>query len=156
MAYEPQIKYSKILFCTDFSENSDFAFDYALYASRSSTDSELFVLHVVPESQSQFWKTYIYEIENVDEKAREDIDTRIRESYLSKVPEGMKIDIAFRIGKENEEILDFAREIGADLIVIGRHNSNAFESAFFGNITEKIVRKAHCPILVVPSPYTHK
>ncbi|AQQ70813.1 Universal stress protein G [Limihaloglobus sulfuriphilus] len=156
MAYEPQIKYSKILFCTDFSENSDFAFDYALYAARSCADSELFVLHVVPESQSQFWKTYIYEIENVDDKARADIDARIKESYLVKVPEGMKIDIEFRIGKENEEILDFAKEIGADLIVIGRHNSSVFESAFFGNITEKIVRKAHCPILVVPSPFAHK
>ena len=152
----PRIQYKRILFCTDFSENADFAFDYALDAAGTSPGAGLFVLHVVPESQSQFWKTYIYEIDNVDSKARADIDERIEKSYLSKIPAGIKIDIQFRIGKENEEILDFAKEINADLIVIGRQSSNALETAFFGNVTEKIVRKAHCPVLVVPASTKHK
>ena len=146
----PRIQYKQILFCADFSENADLAFSYALDAAQSSPLADLVVLHVIPESQSQFWKTYIYEIENVDAKARRDIDRRIEEAYLSKVPEGVKIDIQFRIGKEDEEMLDFAREIDADLIVIGRQSSGTIGKAFFGNITEKIVRKAHCPVLVVP------
>ena len=58
----------RILFCTDFSENANFAFNFAVDAAIRRPGSQLYLLHVVPESEAQFWKSYIYEVEGVDAK----------------------------------------------------------------------------------------
>ena len=46
--------YQRILFCTDFSENADFAFPFAVDAAARRPGSELYLLHVIPESDAQF------------------------------------------------------------------------------------------------------
>ena len=56
--------YQKILYCTDFSENALIAFDFAVDAAKRRPGCILYLLHVVPESEAQFWKTYIYEVES--------------------------------------------------------------------------------------------
>ena len=82
----PPSAYQRILFCTDFSENAGFAFDYAVDAAVRRPGSTLYLFHVVPEPDAQFWKTYIYEVEGVDEKAKHDIDAKVAEQYLPRVP----------------------------------------------------------------------
>ena len=71
---------------------------------------ELYLLHVIPETDAQFWKTYVYEVEDVDNKAKRDMDQRIQEAYLSRVPEGVNLKIEYRVGKDWQEILDFAQQ----------------------------------------------
>ncbi len=142
--------FSRILFCTDFSQNADFAFDYAVDAAKRRPDCELYLLHVVPQTESQFWKTYIYEVEDVDNKAKRDIDRQIYDSYLSKLPEGVKMRVECRVGKDYEEILDFAEKMDIDLIVLGRQGHSSFQDALFGRVTEKVVRKANCAVMVIP------
>ncbi len=142
--------YERILFCTDFSENAEFAFDYALDAAVRRPGSILYLLHVIPEPEAQFWKTYIYEVDNVDQKAKHDIDERIAKSYLSRTPESVTIEVAIRVGKDSEAILEFAEEKNADLIVMGRHGRSSLGKVLFGNVTEKISRKAQCAVLIVP------
>jgi nucleotide-binding universal stress UspA family protein len=143
----------RILFCTDLSENADFAFSFAIDAAVRRPASELILLHVIPETESQFWKSYIYEVEGVDDKAKRDLDQRIEQAYISKLPPGLKMQTEFRIGKDYQVILDFAHEEKIDLIVMGRQGSGALQKALFGNVTEKIVRKADCAVLVVPLSY---
>ncbi len=140
----------RILFCTDFSENAAFAFDYAIDAAVRRPGSQLHLLHVIPEPEAQFWKTYIYEVEGVDEKAKQDIDAKIESQYKPRVPAGVDFNIHMQVGKDYIKILEFARQINADLIVIGRHGQGALEKVLFGNVTEKVVRKADCAVLVVP------
>lgn len=148
--------FGKILFCTDFSENADFAFEYALNLARQNPDSTLLLLHVVPESEAQFWKSYIYEVEDVDQKARHDIDERLDRTYRAKVPAGVSFQAHFRVGKDTQAILDFAKEQNADLIVIGRHGQGSLQKAFFGNVTEKVARHAPCAVLIIPLSYQQK
>lgn len=146
----PDSPYRRILFCTDFSENADHAFTYALDAALRRPGCALFLLHVVPEPDAQFWKTYLYEVEGVDDKAKHDIDARVAETYLPRVPESVDFRVEMRVGRDYQKILAFAAENSADLIVMGRHGHSALESVLFGNVTEKVVRKAACPVLVVP------
>jgi nucleotide-binding universal stress UspA family protein len=141
--------FRRILFCTDFSENADLAFDFALDAASRRPNSELHLLHVIPEAQAQFWKTYIYEVDDVDGKAKRDVDERIA-AYQSRVPENLTLEVAIRIGNDHQEILAFARENKIDLIVMGRQGRGSLQKALFGNVTEKVVRKADCAVLVVP------
>jgi nucleotide-binding universal stress UspA family protein len=142
--------YGRILFCTDFSENAEFAFDYALDAAVRRPGSILYLLHVIPEPDAQFWKTYIYEVDDVDEKAKHDIDERIAQTYLSRTPESVNIQIEIRVGKDSDTILQFAEEKNVDLIVMGRRGRSSLGKVLFGNVTEKISRKAQCAVLIVP------
>ena len=142
--------YERILFCTDFSENAEFAFDYALDAAARRPGSVLYVLHVIPEPDAQFWKTYIYEVEDVDQKAKRDIDERIEKTYLVRAPKSVQIEVVIRVGKDSDSILEFAEENAVDLIVMGRRGRSSLGKVLFGNVTEKICRKAPCAVLIVP------
>ena len=150
----PKTAYSTILFCTDFSENADFAFPFAVDAALRRPGSTLALLHVIPEIESQFWKTYIYEVEAVDTKAKQDIDAKIGQVYRPRLPEGLAMQVEIRIGKDSQEILRFAREIKADLIVMGRQGSGGtLQKTLFGDVAEIVVRKADCAVLTVPLSY---
>ncbi|MFI4910526.1 MAG: universal stress protein [Sedimentisphaeraceae bacterium JB056] len=146
----PKTSLDRILFCTDFSQNADFAFNYAVDAAMKRENAKLYLLHVIPESESQFWKQYIYEVEGVDIKAKHDIDARIEEAYRSKLPAGMEMEVQCRVGKDSEQILEYAREMDIDLIVLGRQGHGSLTKALSGNVSEKIVRKAHCAVMVIP------
>jgi hypothetical protein len=95
---------AKILFCTDFSENADIAFQYALGMALRRPGAVLIILHVIPEPEAQFWRTYIYELENIDEKAKQDVDQQIAQSYLSKIPSEVSVRIEIRIGRDYQTI----------------------------------------------------
>ncbi len=147
--------FRRILFCTDFSENADFAFSFAVDAATRRPGSELYLLHVIPETEAQFWKTYIYEVEDVDNKAKHDVDERI-ETYRAQLPENVSLQVEIRVGKDDQEILRFARDKQVGLIVMGRQGRGALQKALFGNVTGKVVRKAECAVLVVPLSYREK
>ena len=141
----------RILYCTDFSENAGRAFAYALEAATLRKGSELHLIHVIPEPDAQYWKSYIYGAEgDADDKAKNDIDEKIDREFRPQIPEGLVFKTAFRIGKSHAEILKYAEEIGARLIVVGRQGTGALTSLFFGSVAEKVVKKAHCPVLVIP------
>ncbi len=53
-----------------------------------------------------------------------------------------------RIGKPAAEILEVAREVGADLIIIGSHNLKGLERLIVGSVSEKVVREARCSVEV--------
>lgn len=145
-----ETRFKNILFCTDFSESSDLAFELAIDAAIRRPGCKLVILHVVPEVDAQFWRAYLYELENVDSEARKTIDEKIAAAYLSRAPEGIEVSVEVRGGSEAAEILSFAEKAQSDLIVIGRHGHSGIHKAFFGSVAEKIVRKANCAVLVVP------
>ncbi len=149
----PVSPFQKILFCTDFSENADFAFDFALDSARRRPGCTLYLLHVIPEPDAQFWKTYIYEVDDVDEKARKDIDAKIASAYAPRVPPDVKFEIAVRIGRDATEILEFAREKEVDLIIMGREGHSSLGKVLFGRVTEMVARKAACAVLIIPMTF---
>ena len=142
--------FRKILFCTDFNTDAMTAYHYALNIADANEGSEIIIFHAIPEPDAQFWKSYIYEVEDVDAKAKHDIDQKIREIYLPVLPENVKWRSCFAVGNVGEEILRIAGEEDTDLIVIGRGAGVNMINRMLGNFTEKVVRKAHCPVLVVP------
>lgn len=58
-----------------------------------------------------------------------------------------KVDV--RIGSAEEEIITVAKELPADLIVIGTHGRRGLTHFFLGSVAEKVVRTAPCPVLTV-------
>lgn len=148
----PESYCQRILFCTDFSPSAEAAFDYALDAARRRPGAQITLLHVIPETDAQFWKSYIYEVDKVDLHAKHAIHVKIREAYLSRVPAGLTVTVDLRLGQVAMKILEVAHEKRADLIVIGRagNRGGVLRRALLGQVAEKIVRQADCPVLVVP------
>jgi nucleotide-binding universal stress UspA family protein len=54
-----------------------------------------------------------------------------------------------RIGRPATQILDVAKEVGADLVFIGSHGQTGIERFLLGSISERVAREAHCPVMVV-------
>lgn len=142
--------YRRILFCTDFSANADHAFRFALDATHRRPGCILYLLHVLPEPEAQYWKTFLYEVDGIDEKAKRDIDAKIDRDYRPLVPDGVDFRVEMRIGRDYIRILEFAEAEDCDLIVLGRHGHTAFRKILFGNVTEKVARHASCPVLIIP------
>ena len=55
-------------------------------------------------------------------------------------------------GKSHTAILKFAKENAVDLIVIGKHGRSHLDYFLFGSVTERVIRRAACPVIVVPHP----
>jgi nucleotide-binding universal stress UspA family protein len=56
------------------------------------------------------------------------------------------------VGEPAVEILAAARSRGADLVVMGTHGRTGLQHALMGSIAERVVRRAHCPVLTVRPP----
>lgn len=54
-----------------------------------------------------------------------------------------------RIGNAAEQILAVAQDVGADLVFIGSHGKTGLERLLLGSVSERVVREARCPVMVV-------
>ena len=63
--------------------------------------------------------------------------------------EGVKARSVFRVGVPYEEITAVAEEEGADLVVMTTHGRKGLSHLLLGSVTEKVIRTAPCPVLVV-------
>jgi len=142
--------YRKILFCTDFSENANFAFDFAVDAALRNKGCTLVLLHVVHEPDAQFWKGYVAEVGDMDARARAVMDHAVAADYRPRVPEGVNFQVEILSGDAARTILAFAAEQEVDLIILGRQGHGAITRLLLGNVAGKVARKALCPVLVVP------
>jgi nucleotide-binding universal stress UspA family protein len=145
----------RILCPTDFSDASAHALRYAM-ALAAREGARLFGLYVhtplfmaVPALEMAGYPTEYRTGDqlNLDE-VREDMLKAFR-SVSSEVP----VEVLIRTGDPVREILDAARTLPADLIVIGTHGSSGFDRVVLGSVAEKVLRKAVCPVLTV-SPQT--
>ncbi len=153
LAALPESRLKRILFCTDFSESADAAFEFALDAAIRRPGSTLNLLHVIHEPDAQFWRSYIAEVDNVNTEAKKAIDAKVAAAYLSRTPKGVDLKVHFRIGPDAATILEFARTEQIDVIILGRQGQSRLGKTLFGSTAERIVRKADCAVLVVPLSY---
>jgi len=56
------------------------------------------------------------------------------------------------VGNHGDEIVACAKEFGVELIVMGKHRLGFVEHLLAGSVTEKVVRQAPCPVLIVQHP----
>jgi len=130
---------SRILFCTDFSENSERALNYAISAT-AEYDAELTLLHVLEEAPSPA-KT-----EEAVARAKEQLDKLIPQEGRKT----LKIKTAARIGKPYRQIIQFAVEAQIDMVTMGVSGRGVLDQAVFGSTTYRVIQLGPCPVLAVP------
>jgi len=156
----PRIK--KILYATDLSENSAYAFRYAVNSAQQH-GAKIYILHVLEEIKTNILAAY-YELEKLQEirkKGKEEIKDRIQkrlaifcERELMKDPECRDLVASTEVveGDPAAEILRKADELGVDLVVMGTHGKGLLEHAFLGSVAEKVLHRIKIPVLTIPIP----
>jgi len=70
-------------------------------------------------------------------------------SLLKDKPEWSGIHFKVLVGDPGLSITDYAKDHGADLIVISSHGHTGLTRLMLGSVAERVVRLAHCPVLVL-------
>jgi nucleotide-binding universal stress UspA family protein len=135
---EGQHRLSRILYCTDFSVNSERALQYAISVA-AEYGAELTLLHVVEEKSSG------RRAEAVLAMCREQLDK------IVPGPEGRNFNVRceVKVGKAYEEIVRYAKETKTSLITMTARGGDALDRAVFGSTTYRVIQLGPCPVLAV-------
>jgi nucleotide-binding universal stress UspA family protein len=139
----------RILCPLDFSDPSVHALDQAAQLARWY-GARLTVLHVrptvvphpdiSPEGHMAPW--LVAELET--------LRLRVLAACAGAVTAGVQVDAVTSAGEPVHDILSHAHTLAADLIVLGTHGLSGFRHLVLGSVTEKVLRRATCPVLTVP------
>lgn len=144
---------TRVLCPTDFSEVSTKAEAYAT-ALADHYGASLHLLHVDPPMPIMAPYGEIPVDVRLFEEQREQALADLAAAGDRARARGVDTATSVRGGHAAREILAVADEQAADLLVIGTHGRGGVEHLLLGSVAEKIVRKAPCPVMVVP-PASH-
>lgn len=147
---EAQTPFSNILVPTDGSETSINAGRLAIQIASTHYTKITFVYvidaNIAEEVAAATMKTQEMVCDELRNSAQRYLDylTRLATNY------GLHADQVVRYGTPYTEITELAREIGADLIVIGRVGGQGTQRlGRIGEVAERVIQYAHCPVLTV-------
>ena len=133
----------KVLVPVDFSDQSLAAIGTALAMVEEA--SHLNILHVLPVL-SPTEPGVIWDALDDAERCQQ-----VEQSLRERLPDAKfaGIEIAVLVGDPGHEIADHAEKIGAELIVMPSHGRTGIQRLLIGSVAERVVRLAHCPVLVL-------
>jgi nucleotide-binding universal stress UspA family protein len=145
------ITFRQILCPTDLSEASVPSLTYAA-AFAHWYEARLTVLHVVPtfDPIAVGPGAFYGPLEMVLPMSREEVLAEMRRITDNAGIGSIHASLAAQEGDPARNIVDQALAIAADLVVMGTHGRTGFERLFLGSVAEKVLRKAPCPVLLVP------
>jgi nucleotide-binding universal stress UspA family protein len=125
----------RILYATDFSSYSNQAYFHAIALAEHHEASLTISFVYTPGADSGERRYWRRQLENIR-------------------PEnpGIPVNHVFLEGDPATEIVRFANESGIDLVVMGTHGRTGVERLLMGSVAEKVMREAHCSVLVVKLP----
>lgn len=158
-------KIQNVLYATDLSKNSAYAFRYAVNTARKH-DAKIHILHVIdtisPQAKAQvmsyidaeeFAKLY----EESKERLHRQIEERLQqfaEIELKDDPETLKRVVGIHVvqGDPAAVILDKTDELQCDTIIMGTHGKGLVGHAFLGSVSERVLRRVRKPVYIIPLP----
>jgi nucleotide-binding universal stress UspA family protein len=142
------IGFRRILCPVDFSEFSRHALSHAVALARRY-EGRVTLLYVAPLLPSVVTFPMSVDPLTLDAASRQGLWEELRE-FAGKLRDEVPMDVALLEGDAARQIVERAREGQADLVVMGTHGRSGFERWMLGSVTEKVLRKAPCPVLTVP------
>lgn len=137
-----------ILVPTDLSEGAEEALDYACELA-AKLDATVHLVHViaipalgVPELGVAVTSSVIDSLVQDNQEALD----KLREARCRNVRMGQTL---LRTGDARDQIEQVAKELGADLIVMGSHGRRGVGRLLLGSVTETVMRTSPCPVLAV-------
>lgn len=146
------INIEKIVCPVDFSEFSTKAFEYA-YSLARHYRAKLLLEHVIqPVAVTYPYYAFPATWTEIDWDMTSSAEKELNKLAQRHARNGLQPEFAVHKGVIPESILSFAEEQRADLIVMGTHGRQGIDRVTMGSVTEKVLRKARCPVLAVRKP----
>ena len=159
----PQI--NKILYGTDLSKNSAYAFFYAVDMARKHNAS-IVILHTIEPIRQHIYYEGGIGIEGVLKKAKkqeqemdiEEIKKRLQEfckkteAQIGSPCVELVSKILVPLGHPVEEILKAADDEGCDAIVLGTHGKGFLRQTFLGSVAGSVLERTRKPVFIIPLP----
>jgi nucleotide-binding universal stress UspA family protein len=159
----PRIK--NILYATDLSKNSAYAFRYAINSAQKH-DAQIHILHVIetvpPSTEGLLGLVLGHDkLEKIRDETKESLIRRIENRLAEFAKRELKDDpdtlkrvatIMVRIGDPAEEILKKAEETNCDIVIMGTHGKGLIEHTFLGSVSEKVLHRISKPVYIIPLP----
>jgi len=144
------IEIQRILCPIDFSDYSRHALDHAVALARwyESTITVLHVFSTVPVAAYAGMQGF--EPIALTRADRDQLLEELKRFVETESAPGVSMDATICEGDTTIEILNQATAMKAELLVMGTHGRSGFERFLLGSVTEKVLRKASCPVLTVP------
>ena len=154
-------KIQKILYTTDLSPNSDYAFRYAINSAKQH-DANIIILYVLEglsEPRLAMLPPYLVGLQpkKISEEVMNQIKERLKlfcEKELKNDPDCAKRveSIEVQEGYPAEVILREADISNCDVIVMGTHGKGIISQTFLGSITKRVLQRTRKPVFIVPLP----
>jgi nucleotide-binding universal stress UspA family protein len=140
--------FNKIVWATDGSEHADQALAVAKTLAHEN-DAALVVVHIVQRYATKTGLAVYADEDVVKTKLEETVEQLSKDGYKA------SLRIINHIGPQPaHEIADVAREVGADLIVMGTRGHGAIPGLLLGSVVQRLLHVAPCPVLAVPPPHS--
>ena len=146
--------FNHILVTTDFSDASKVAFDIAAYQSKmEGTKVTLLTVArdwiVPPEMMSQV--AMPERIEEYRKNIRKQAEDQLRPLTSRFHGQKVELKIIVSMNEPADDICEFAKSAGCDLIVMSTQGHGSLGALIMGSTSQKVVRHAPCPVLLVPA-----
>jgi len=143
------LHFNKILVGCDFSPAANAALEYGVSLAQEF-EAELHLIHVLePQVYSDFLATTLDGVHGETGDIKEKLDQRLTNLITPEAMNWCRISTAVTEGRPFEAITDYAGDNGIDLVVLGVRGHGVVETLFLGSTTDRVVRKAQCPVLSV-------
>lgn len=132
----------RLLVPTDFSDAADNALRYAIDLA-GKLGAEVYLVHA--------WQLSAYASPSSDlaKGMERDLSKDLEALAQRYGAHGVTIHRSLRMGVPYVEIVEAAKELGCDVIVMGTTGKTGLEHFLLGSVAERIVRTAECPVLTV-------
>jgi len=150
----------KALLAIDGSTESAFGLEVAAGLAWPS-DADLSVLTVLPSEADWYggpWAAGVAYVPSDDlrERLRTDRKALLEQAAARLREHGLDVTTRLIEGRAASVIVDTARDIGADLIIVGAKGHGAIEQAFLGSVSAEVVDQAPCAVLVARLPSANR
>ncbi len=141
---------------TDFSSHSLAALDCAV-GMADTFDARLKVIFVnEPGLRISDMSWVGVEQRSMDDKRLTEARRSIEKVVLDRIPVDIPADGEILYGDAVDNIIDYAYDVNADLIVMATHGRTGVSHVLLGSVAEQVVRKAPCPVLTLKNPAEKK
>jgi nucleotide-binding universal stress UspA family protein len=148
-------KIQKIVCPVDFSNCAQQALNYASELAKQF-DAELSIVHAYEDPAAYVtpmpMSGYVGPGAELLLELRKQLEVRLAQTKAEVEARGVRVRSELLEGTPYRVVLDWAKEFGADMIVVGTHGHTGLTHALLGSVTERIVRMAHCPVLTIRTP----
>ena len=144
--------FKTILFATDFSESSDYAFPYA-HSLAKRFNARLLIVHVInePVDLRGFYVPHI-SFDKLEEEIEEGAQKMMEKFCRTHIRDYDNYETFILPGVPYDEIIRKGVEMAADLIVMATHGRTGLDHMLFGSTAEKVVRKSPIPVMTIRKP----